>query len=328
MDHPPLEVIQVTRANPSGQVFFSLHPFMPRASGITEFDLLPGMESIEDGIYATYHDNYDIIWLSSTPFNLESYTAIQQGVDALGDNHDCLYIFTNDFQFGENDIGLAYGVDHTQTGQAVYDNVIMYGKKYHDGFGGITDSMMEKSARQFVPDTLIADKLFAYCFSRHPVPGNPYVFIVPADTFNTLSGINVGDTAFLCTRLYVNSVTKIGPDPLEVAVDRFVLLRPKSSGVFETDYSSPSIKVYPNPVKDKAMIEVTSSEWSAVELSLYTSSGQQVGNTIRFDHIRGQVWQEMNFGNGSAPGIYFLRVLIRQKGNNNEMILTSKVLVM
>ncbi len=325
LDHPPLEVIQVTRSGPSEQVLFSLHPFLPRASGITEFDLLTGMESMEDGIYDTYHENYDIIWLSSTPFNLESYTAIQQGVDALGDNHDCLYIFTNDFQFGENDIGLAYGVDHTQTGQAVYDNVIMYGKTYYDGFGGITNSMMEKSARQFVSDTVIADKLFAYCFSRHPVPGNPYVFIVPADTFNTLSGINVGDTALLCTRLYVNPITKIGPDPLEVVIDRFILLRPKSSGTFEQDITAPSLKVYPNPVKSKAMLEVAVSEWSAIELSLFTSSGQQIGKTIQFDHIRGKVLQEINFGNSLSSGIYYLKVIIHERDRNETQSLTSKI---
>ena len=171
MNHLPLEVIQVTRTEPGPHVPFSLHPFLPTSSGITELNLFPNVELLEDGLYNTYHNNYDIIWLSSTPFNLGSFTAIQQGVDALGDNHDCLYTFTNDFQLGENDIAVSYGVDHTQTGQAVYDNIILYGKKYFDGFGGITNLMMEKSARQFISDTSIADRMFAYCFSRHPVPG-------------------------------------------------------------------------------------------------------------------------------------------------------------
>jgi hypothetical protein len=328
MNHPPLEVIQVTRTNPSGPKLFSLHPFLPRATGITEFDLYHDLESLDFGIYNAYHENYDIIWLSSTPFNLESFTAIQQGVDAVGDNHDCLYVFTNDFLLGENDMAIAYGVDHTQTGQAVYDNVIMYGKKYLDGFGGITNDMMAKSARQYLQDTVVADKLFAYGFSRHPVSGNPYVFIVPADTDNTLSGINVNDTAFLCTRLYVNLITKIGPDPLEVVVDRFVLLRPKSSGIPETDLQAPSLKVFPNPVKSKTMIEVAAPEWSGVEMSLYGSSGQQIGKTICFDHVRGKVWQEMNFGNGFSPGIYYLRVIIQENDNNKKQVMTTKVVLM
>jgi hypothetical protein len=302
MDHPPLEVLQVTRKFPAIPGRWSIHPFQPRASGISEFNLFHDMGLLELGIYETYHQDYDIIWLSSTPFNLESYTAIQQGANAFGDNHDCLYVLTNDFLLGENDIALAYGVDHTQTGQAVYDNVF--------------------------PDTAVADKFYTYCFSRHPIPGNPYVFIVPTDTNNTLSGINLDDSAFLCTRLYVNSVTKIGPDPLEVIIDRFVLLRLKGSGILESDFKVPSIKIYPNPVKDKAKIEVQVPEWSEIEISLLTSSGQQIGNTIRFDHVRGMVWQEMNFGNGFSPGIYYLRVIIQENDNNKKQVMTTKVVLM
>jgi hypothetical protein len=328
MNQPPLEVIQVTRTAPAPQVPFSFHPLLPTASGITEFNLFPNVETLENGIYDTYHASYDIIWLSSTPFNLGSYTAIQQGVDALGDNHDCLYTFTNDFLLGENDIAIAYGVDHTQTGQAVYNNVILYGKEYFDGFGGITNMMMAKSARQFISDTLIADRMYAYCFSRHPVPGNPYVFIVPSDSNNTLSGINPDDAAFLCTRTYVNSITKISPDPLEVVIDRFVLLRPKGVGIFEADIQHPSVKVYPNPVNSKSMIEIIVPEWSEIEISLYNSSGQQMGQTINFNHVRGKVWQEMNFGNAYTQGIYFLRVILKGKGDNKVQVTTSRVVVM
>jgi len=288
------------------------------------------MELLELGIYENYKHDYDFIWLSSTPFNLEAYTAIQQGVNAYGDNHDCLYTLTDDFLLGENDIAIAYGVDHTQTGQAVYDNVIIYGSKYFDGFGGLTNDMMAKSARQFFPDTLVtvADKFYAYCFSRQPIPGNPYVYIVPADPDSTLSGINVDDSVFLCTRLYVNSVTQIGPDPLEVILDRFILLRPKTSGIFETDINAPSVKVFPNPVKSNAMIEIMVPEWSAIEISLYNSTGQQVGQTINFDHVIGKLWQEMNVGNGYSPGVYILRVVIQGKGNNNSQVITSRVVVL
>ena len=328
MNNPPLEIIQVTRNFPAAPGLWSIQPFLPRTSGITEFDLFHDMAALEFRIYETYHEDYDIIWLSSTPFNLESYTAIQQGVDAYGDNHDCLYVRTNDFPLGENDIALAYGVDHTQTGQAVYDNIIIYGSKYFDGFGGLTNDMMAKSARQFLEDTVVADKFYAYCFSRHPIPGNPHVFIVPADTNGTLSGINVGDSAFLCTRLYVNSVTKIGPDPLEVIIDRFVLLRPKNYGVPEPDMQSAAVKVYPNPVRSKAMIEVVVPEWSEVEVSLYNSAGQQMGQAIHFNNVCGKVWQEMNFGNGSSPGVYFLRVVLQGKGNNNSQVITSRIVVL
>jgi len=328
LDHPPLEVLQVTRTFPGNAGLWSIHPFMPRASGMTEYHLFHDMELLELGIYEAYKDNYEFVWLSSTPFNIEAYTAIQQGLNAYGDNHDCLYTRTNDFLLGENDIALAYGVDHTQTGQAVYDNVNIYGSKYYDGFGGLTNEMMAESARQFITPTSVADKFYAYCFSRHPIPGNPYVFIVPADTNHTLSGINVEDSVFLCTRIYVNSLTKIGPDPLEVLIDRFVLLRPKTTGVAETDIQSPNVNVYPNPVKSKTRIEVVVPDWSAIDISLYNSSGQQVGQTINFNNVCGKVWQDMNFGEGASSGIYFLKVMIQRKGNNDRQVITSRVIVL
>jgi len=64
-------------------------------------------------------------------------------MDALGDNHDALYIVTTDFQFREKDIALVYGVDYTQTGKAVYTNATIYSTKYMAGYGGITNTMME-----------------------------------------------------------------------------------------------------------------------------------------------------------------------------------------
>lgn len=328
LDNPPLEVIRATRSEPSVPSLFSLHEFLPTTSGISEFDLFSSMQLLENSLYDTYHDNYNLIWLSSTPVNMESFTAIQQGSDALGDNHDCLYIRTDDFILGENDMALAYGVDHNQTGQAVYSNVIIYGKEYYDGFGGITNFMMAKSARQYLLDTSIADRFFVYTFSRQPVPDNPYVFVVPTDPNHTLSGINLEDSALLCTRIYVNSVTKISPDPLEVIIDRFVLLRPKTAGVDDAEITIPSVLVYPNPVKDKAKIEVEVPEWSEVEMSLFNTSGQQLGKTIRFDHVRGTVWQELNFGSGYPSGIYYLKVTIREFGTNKTQVMTTKIVLL
>jgi len=61
---------------------------------------------------------------------------------------------------------------------------------------------------------------------------------------------------------------------------------------------------------------------------LYNPSGQQVGKNINFNHVCGKVWQEINFGNGSSPGVYFLRVVLQRKGNNDRQVITSKVVVL
>jgi hypothetical protein len=61
---------------------------------------------------------------------------------------------------------------------------------------------------------------------------------------------------------------------------------------------------------------------------LLATSGQQIGKTIRFDHVRGMVWQEMNPGNSPSPGIYYLRVIIHEKGSNKERVITSRVVIL
>jgi len=328
MDNPPVEILRVTPLEPPPPVPFKLASFLPRTCGVNEFDLLPDLSLVEEGIYEAWHANYLMIWLQPSPWVIEGFSAIQQGMDALGDNHDALYILTSDFQFRENDIALVYGVDHVKTGKAVYTNATIYGKKYLTGFGGITNFMMEKSARQYVADTAIADRFYAWCFSRHPIPGNPNVYIVPSDTHNILEGINVNDTANIGFRLYVNTLTKIGPDPLEVILDQTVLMRPFNTGISENMALKPStgIKVYPNPVTEKATLEFTVPEWSDVTLMMYNTAGQQVGQPCRIDHVKGTVVQEMRRSGNMSDGTYFLRAVVNERQDLTSYALTGTIL--
>jgi hypothetical protein len=329
VNHPPLEIIRVTPNQPVQQNLFSLRSFLPRTCGMNEFALLPDLVQLEDGIYNAFHENYEMIWLKPSPWVIEGFVAIQQGMDALGDNHDALYINTSTFQFRENDIVLVYGVDHTQTGQAVYTNASIYGSKYMTGYGGITNTMMEESARQFVEDSTMADRLFAYCFARHPVPGNPFVYLVPSDTNGNLEGINVNDTAQMGFRLYVNSLTKIGPDPMEVILDQAVLLRPLSPGISENANGEKDqvLKVYPNPVSDKATLEITVYDWSDISLTFCHSSGQQIGSALEIGHIRGTVLKQIQVPGNLAPGIYYMRAVIRETGTQKTSVAAIPVVV-
>ncbi len=224
-------------------------------------------------------------------------------------------------------MALVYGVDHTQTGKAVYTNATIYSTKYMAGYGGITNTMMEKSARQYVADTNIADRLFTYCFPRHPVPGNPYVYIVPSDTNGTMEGIDVNDTANFGFRLYVNTLTKIGPDPMEVILDQAILLRPFNTWVDdnETRLKFPSLKIYPNPVSDKATIEFSVPEWSNATLTLSNQKGQLVGSPLQIDHVRGTVVQEMRFSGNLPAGIYYVRGVVTETSAGGRYALTGTI---
>jgi hypothetical protein len=328
INNPVLEIMRVTPKQSSPSVFFKIPPYLSKISGNNEFSLMPKLKLLEDGIYNAYHKTHEIIWLQPSPWVIEGFTAIQGKADALGEVSDALYIITSDFLLGENDIALVYGVNHTLTGQAVYNNVTIYGRKYWNGFGGITNFEMEKSARKFVADTVTADKLFAYSFARHPVPGNPFVYIVPSDPNKMLQGINVNDTAVIGTRLYVNTITKIGPDPLEVILDRTVLLRPIVTGITEYggDKQVPAIKVFPNPVRDKAYLEFSIPEWSDISVVLYNSSGQQIGKALQIDHVRGTILQEMKLSGNLTSGTYIIRGIVNETGKSGKYNLTSKLL--
>jgi len=328
MNNIPVEIMRV-QANPASQrKFFSVHPFLPRADGTTEFSLLPGMYLLEENIHDAFNEDYEIILLESSAWTMEGFTAIQMGANALGDNHDALYIPTAHFQFRDQDIILIYGVDHTRTGKAVYTNIDIYGTKYNNGFGGISNAMAEKSARQFISDTSIADKYFAYTFTRHPIPGNPFVYIVPFDTNGTLEGINVNDTAEMASRLYVNTITKIGPDPLEVVLDRTVILRPLPSGISENNQLVPALKIYPNPFTDKAILEFSIPEWSDIHLEIYNNLGQKVGNSLLINHVRGTVVHELRVSGQIPPGRYYIRGQVIPLGNSPGYNLSSSLILL
>jgi hypothetical protein len=126
----------------------------------------------------------------------------------------------------------------------------------------------------------------------------------------------------------VNTITKIGPDPLEVILDRTVLLRPHTTGItgFRMESQGPALKVFPNPVKDKATLEFTIPEWSDVSIALYNSSGQQLGKMMQINHVRGTVLQELRLAENLPSGQYFLRGIVNEKGTAVKHTITSKIL--
>ncbi|MCX6245868.1 MAG: hypothetical protein NTU98_14325 [Bacteroidetes bacterium] len=328
VNNPPIEILRITPKTTPQQSMFTLRSFLPRSCGINEFDLLPDLELLEEGIYNTYHADYDMIWLKPSPWVIEGFVAIQQGMDALGDNHDALYVITSDFLLKENDIALTYGVNHTLTGKSVYTNATIYSTKYMAGYGGITNTQMEKSARQFVGDSAIADRFYAYCFARHPIPGNPFVYIVPSDTNHTMEGINVDDTANFGFRLYVNSITKIGPDPMEVILDQAVLLRPLNAGIADNrkDVNNAEMKVFPNPVTDKATLELFVPDWSDISLAFFDASGRQVGSPLLVEHVRGTVFQEIKLDGTLPAGEYFIKGYCSGKDKAEKHPLTARLI--
>ncbi|MBN1198133.1 MAG: T9SS type A sorting domain-containing protein, partial [Bacteroidales bacterium] len=184
------------------------------------------------------------------------------------------------------------------------------------------------SARQFIADTAIADHYFAYTFTRHPIPGNPFVYIVPSDTNGTLEGINVNDSAEVASRLYVNTITKIGPDPLEIVLDRTVILRPFNTGIPENKRQVQALKIYPNPFTDKTILKFSIPDWSDIRIEIYNNLGQQVGNSLLINHVRGTVVHELRVSGQIPPGQYYIRGQVIPLRNSSGYSLFSSVILL
>jgi hypothetical protein len=328
--NPPLEIMRVTPSEPVIPVFFAPRSLTPRISGSDEFHLLPDVRLLEDNMYNAYQEDYDITWLQTWVWAPEGLEALQERRNVVGETHDALYVRSESFSFRDNDIVIVYGVNHTKTGMAVYSNVSSYGARYLNGFGGITDTHFEKTAREFISDTTLADHLFVYKFARHPVPGNSNFYIVPLDTLGNLTGINVNDSAFMAFRAYINTQTKVGPDPTELILDRAILLRPKNSGIkdFRSGKARNDLKIYPNPAAQQATLELVLPHFSDVTLSIYNASGQQVGRSLQIDHAKGKVLQMIYFGDEFSPGAYYIHAGIFDQEEHKYMSQNGKILIL
>lgn len=333
---PTLEIMRITPDISPVPYLFSTPSLRSRISGKDEFHLLTGLGLLEDKLWDTYHETYQIIWLQPGIWLIEGYPAIQQRVDVLGEVRDALYMRSASFSFRDDDIAVVYGVNHTKTGKAVYSNVSCYGDRYKNGFGGITNMRLEKTAREYVQDSTIADLFFVYKFSRHPIPGDPNVFIVPADTLSNLMGINVNDTAFMAFRAYIDTITKVGPDEKEVILDRTILLRKISPGIesLSNREVEPSLKIYPNPTASNTTLEINLLNLSDVWLSIFTSTGQPVAEPFMISHVRGTVRQEIRFSQNLPSGTYVIRAVIRDRTHGSksslepEKVLTGKIIIL
>lgn len=327
MKNPTLEILRLTPAEPTVPDFFTTPGLRSRTSGTNEFTLFPDVGLLEERIWDTCSPDYNMIWLQPGIWLIEGYPAIQERVDVLGEVRDALYMSSSCFSFKENDVVVVYGVDHTKTGKAVYTNVSCYGEKYKNGFGGITNKHLQKTARQYISDTTVADHLFAYKFSRHPISRDTNVFIVPSDTLSNLMGINVNDTAFMAFRAYIDTITKVGPDEKEVILDRAVLLRPLNPGIHEISTGHPEavMRIFPNPVIDMATVEITVPGWSDISLTLYDQNGRQIGSAWRMGHVRNTVMQEMRLSGDLPAGVYYIRAVILGQGKPGAYTLSSRI---
>jgi hypothetical protein len=87
------------------------------------------------------------------------------------------------------------------------------------------------------------------------------------------------------------------------------------------------MKVFPNPITDKATLEFFVPEWSDVSLAVYNSLGQEVGSMFRINHVRGTVLQMLNLCGNLPSGIYFIRGMVCETETGQSYPMTTRMMV-
>lgn len=229
--HPPFRVFRVTpdaeppevAANP-----FPIPEFRRHGTGETEFYLLPAVEELRTAILDAYDDD----GLAAQEFKSDQgpchfgLYGIQQKVDDIGPSIDSLYLDTGQQDLGTlgpDDFFIVYGVNHQQTGKAMYMNITMYGTTKQIAAYQIPDADLLGSAEDYLPGGYRdVDKLYAYKFARE-CGEEENCLEVPYGC----PGMAADETAYIIWRNYLEAATKTGADRAEVILDRVIKFSPQ-----------------------------------------------------------------------------------------------------
>jgi hypothetical protein len=226
--HPPFRVFRVTpnteppeeAANP-----FPIPEFRRHGTGETEFYLLPAVEELRTAVLDAYDDD----GLAAQEFNSDQTLChyglygLEQKVDDIGPSIDSLYLHTvEDLGTLEPDeFFIAYGVNHQQTGKAMYMNVTMYGKTKQIAADQVSDADLLGSAADYLPAHPDVDMLYAYKFARD-CGEEENCLEIPYGC----PGMASDESAYIIWRNYLEAATKTGADRSEVILDRVIKFSP------------------------------------------------------------------------------------------------------
>ncbi len=199
----------------------------------TEFNILP--EARDQLNYLRYkifqkHDSkdYEAIDLYTNLWIMESFEAIIQDVNVLGEIRDSLYLKTNSFKLtSPDDFLIIYGVNHQRTGIAVYYNVSFYGAEHLNGLSVIYSPDCKDSAAEYFPKDIM-ENYYVYKMARKGK--GDCVAVIPYSTGNpegSCYGVDNYQDAFIGIRIYLDQKTLVDPAPYDVICDQAILFRKK-----------------------------------------------------------------------------------------------------
>jgi len=217
---------RVFRVTPNGSAPplnpYPVPPLRVRGTGDTfELNLLPDLIKLRNAIIARYsaansHELVTSIWL------LEGYDAIQRDFDALGENRDTVYLWSNPNYTLSNDpaeFAIVYGVNHAATGKVIYSSFAVYGTDILNGIGAVSNYDYDGTADEFLPGNPNARYLYVYKVARQ-CGGDPHCMEVPYNI--GAHGINLNVPINFAFRAYIERSTNVGPYWSEILYDKVI----------------------------------------------------------------------------------------------------------
>lgn len=187
------------------------------------------LDEIRDALIAQYAGEYDYEELKTDIAVPEGLTAYLNDTNAQGDNRDTAYLMTKDFTLdSDDDFIVVYGVNHTQTGKALYSNAILYARPMLNGVCSVYDSLFPGSADAYLEENCDdADDYYVYKMARTQM--DDYTASIEYSTGNEKGkfyGADNGDTLLLAFRAYMDE-TNVGASYYEIVYDRAIVFHKK-----------------------------------------------------------------------------------------------------
>jgi hypothetical protein len=243
-DTPPAHVFRITPIGdapvyPATTVDpFPIPGFRIHGTGQTEFDLIPAVWDLREYILAE-HSDLEAQELTSWQWVFRGLRHMAVNDDGLGPATDALYLRTDSFgTLQEDEFVIVYGVNHRQTGKASYMNITMYGLAKQIAADNVDDEQLAGSAADYLGvDYPNVDKLYAYKFARnchgeancYEVPygccsyqGTEYCVGEPCSP-----GMASVEEGIMTYRLYLDPLSKTGPDTDEIIFDSAIKFSPR-----------------------------------------------------------------------------------------------------
>ena len=203
-----------------------------RETGVSEYQIVPNaladLEHLRQEIIRRHgRAGLRQVHLDTNIWLPEGCAGIFRDVDLLAEDRDTTYLRTEFFQLaGDDDFVIVYGINHEETGKAIYSNFSFYGVDLLNGIAGTSSLEYANSAADYFPPGYEnAKHYYVYKIARSAPDGEPCV-IVPYSTGNPFGkafGVDNNKDAFIAFRAYIDVNTQVGPSLFELIWDRAIL---------------------------------------------------------------------------------------------------------